>query len=579
LVGEFLNFEKVGVFDIKQFEQLFKERTLKKGLMIFEKNDIELIEGIPGSGYHFSVSAEDLHLTKKGDKILGYSCSCAGDIYCEHLAALMFYFQQEALGLSAKNRIHVKRNKSASAGWKKTNDEILRKRETENLYKFVKDNDNELSQAGIDSFLAEKKVIGFFDLYSMRFRILYEPYLHLKKLEQPAIDGLQEKIVTLIKKIKKTGKAKKDLCALYLAFIKEFMPVLHLRFTGNEKFLLALYFDVLEKTDALFIAGLSAKQKQDWWRVTLASIETNKNLHSETFLFMIPRFLSFTKNEQELLFLHSQLKKRKYKVPYTQELDKLLIAKLEVALKELKLFKTALPIRQGGEVELIIAKAELDFCAGKSEKAFDLLESHYENVRTGHKRYFGNYLEYLILKARKWDRKELELNYLREGFMYGLYIQPEKLERYLHLLPLKDQPAGMAELIALIRNKRQYYSFDKLVTLLTRAKRYDELVEAIRHEGNKFNLLHTTMLNKFPEYTEKQLDLYIKQLMDAFAEKRIYHSQEQLFDQSKEYIDKLPPELRQKLVKKILDKLGGQSKIHEYIWQLYNPEILEEDKN
>ncbi len=567
------------VFDIKQFEQFFKERTLKNGLKLFEKSELELLERSPGFGYHFSVSNANLHLKKKGDKLLSYSCNCGSNLYCEHLAAAMFYFQQEALGLSARNKTAVKQKKGGKAGWKKTTDDNLRKTETESLYKFVKEHGNELTHTSIDFFLVGKTSIRLFDVYCMQFKFLFETYLHLKKLDQPAIDELETKITVLIRRTKKEGKNKETSFSLYLAFVREFIPVFNARFTGNEKQLLDSYYNALKKLDASFTRGLSLKQKQEWWLVTLSSLETNKSLSGETFMFMIPRFLSFAKTESELLVLHTLLKRRAYKIPYTQRFDKLLITRLEVALREWKLFKTALPLHQkGGEVELIVAKAELDFYSGKDQKAFNLLELHYESVRTEHKSYYNDYLAYIISNAGRCNKEDLELKYLREGFMYGLFIQPENLDRYLQLVPLSDHAVEIEKLVYLIRSKRQYYSFDKLVTLLTKGKRYDALIEAIRLEGNRFNLLHWTMLAKFPEYTEKQLDLYIKQLMDAYAEKRIYHYQEQLFDQSKDYLNKLPVSLKQKLVKKILEKLGGQSKIYEYIVRLYDFEFLEEEK-
>jgi len=271
------------------------------------------------------------------------------------------------------------------------------------------------------------------------------------------------------------------------------------------------------------------------------------------------------------LLLNNKLRKRAYKTPYSHSLDKLLIVRFEVALREWKLFKTALPLHADyGEVELIIAKSELNFCNNEVNKAFQLLESNYEEVRTLHRNYYNDYVEYLLSNARKRGMADLESKYLREIFIHRLFILPGDLERYLDLLPQKEHSLELDELVSVIKSKREYYSFDKLVILLTRNNRIDELIEEIKKQDNKFSLLHQLMLGKLPEFNERQVTLYIKQLMESLTDRKMNLYQEQLIDKSREFIDLLPAKVKQKTVGQILDKLGGQSGLHKYIMQEYD---------
>src|SRR5688500_7883641 len=89
------------IFDAKEFEHFVDERSLKKGFRLFEKGLPEL-EKQSAQEYRFHIGETEIHIKKRGDKILSYRCSCGRQRSCEHLGAAMFYFQQHALGLTGK---------------------------------------------------------------------------------------------------------------------------------------------------------------------------------------------------------------------------------------------------------------------------------------------------------------------------------------------------------------------------------------------------------------------------------------------------------------------------------------------
>lgn len=565
------------LFDVKQFEQVLNERILKKGLRLFEKGELEFIERLPGFEYHFSVNTVKLLLKKKGDKLLSYTCSCPNTSYCEHLSAALFYFQQEALGISARKKLPGKKNSTVNNA---ATYSTLKKAETQTLLKFLKENKNQISQAGASSFLADKVTIGFTDIYTAQFGSILEPYLSQKKLDQKTTLKLKNEIDDLIKKIEEGFKRKKDSFFLNLAIVETYSLIFNMRFSGNEEPVFEIYHAAIKKLEKDFKNGLSGAEERQWLRTILNVVESNKNLQSESFLFLIPRFASIAKNESDLALLTSILKKRVYKIPYSHAFDKLLIARFEVALKEWKLFHVAFPLHEGaGEIELIIAKAELDLCGGKMQKAFKILEENYESVRTIYKNYYNDYLQYILVNARNYDLKELEIKYLRESFIQNLFILPDQLDRFLELLPEEDHLETLQELIERIRTKSKGYHFDKISMLLQKANLNDELIKELAKESNKFSLVHAIALKKLPEYTTNFLTLYMRHLAETLRQDSIYNYQVQVFNTAKEYLDQLPEKLVIELIKKLLDRIGKTGHLYRYINEMYDYPFLKENEN
>src|SRR4051812_28340848 len=103
------------LFDVRQFEQFFGEKILKKGLWLFERGELYFSEKTSSIEYRYEVSSAELVLKKRGNQILSYNCTCAKDHFCEHLAAALFYFQQDELGISVKKSGASKTQKNVEA--------------------------------------------------------------------------------------------------------------------------------------------------------------------------------------------------------------------------------------------------------------------------------------------------------------------------------------------------------------------------------------------------------------------------------------------------------------------------------
>ena len=322
----------------------------------------------------------------------------------------------------------------------------------------LKEHQNKLSEKQISKFLSDKVTIFISDVYAEQLDAVITPYNDLKQLDQGAINSLSKEINLQAKDIKKQIKINQDVFYLQIGIIKVFFQIFQMRFSGDEKALMEIYHSTLKELDEHFKRGLNLKEKTEWFNLTASSVNHNKKLQSEAFMFLVPRFVSFAKSEQELLVLSKLLKKRSFKSPHFQHLDKLLIARFQTALKEWSLFKTAFPLHQeGGEVELIIAKAELQFCKQNLKNAFALLETHYEEIRVGNKAFYKDYLHYILENARQYGLHEIELKYLRESFIHLLFILPQDLERYLELLPESAREKSIKELIEAIKTTSQGY--------------------------------------------------------------------------------------------------------------------------
>jgi hypothetical protein len=568
------------LFDVKQFEQFFKELSLRKGLKLFERGELELVERHSDFEYRFFIKGRELLLKKKGDKLIHYLCSCSKDHYCEHLSASMFYFQQEALGIRIKRKRSVpKTSGDSKITYHKNNSKDLKKIENQSLSRFIKEHHNQLYAKDIYSFLTSRSGISLFDIYCLQMEILLEPYLALKKLDQKNIDAINGEISVFIKK-SKTQNKKDDLFYVYLAIVRGFIPLFNTRFTGNEVLVFELYHKIIKLLDTSYSEGLSVLQRKAWFNVTLRSIESDKNLYSEAFTFFIPRALSITKNREKLEELHVLLSKRKYKIPYYHSLDKLLIARLQVAQREWILFKMpfSFNIKSGGEVELLIAKAELLFCSNRVDKAFIFLESNYEPVRTGNPNYYNDYLDYILLNAENRKKQQIELKYLKESFINRIFILPKNLNRFLKLLPKKKQAPEVKALIQKLKSNSSMHSKEKIPMLLAAlshleipAKEKDKKVP-----GHKFNVVHETALRKLPVYDEDVLSLYINELLQAFSG-NIYFQQVKLFDTAKEYLDRLPEKIVHEVIKKVLTGIGKTGQIYRYINEMYGFPFLKDE--
>lgn len=564
------------LFDAKQFEQSFKERILKRGLKLFEKGQVDCIDATNPPEYRFVIAGKELLVRKRGDKVMAYSCSCGDQSFCEHLAASLFFFQQDDLGLRIKKKASLRPVlKKAKVPTKRSSVKNQIHPQHESLVQFINQNRNKLSAKEILGFFPDK-TLDLFDVFCLQLELLLEPFIQLRNLNQKNCNTLKTTIAAFVKKNK--SSVEKNEYYLHLAIVRQFMPLFNLRFTGNEVPLFKLREQAMTKLEKAAENGLSKAQQSAWYKTTLVSLDNNKYLTGETFAFLMPHCVCMPLKEDEFQDLKNQLNKKSYRTPYHHHLNLLQIAKLEVALMENRVYKTALPfhpLEMG--IELLIAEAELGFCRGKTDKAFELLESRLASVKSDQLSYYGDYLDYLVLNAKKKGRPDLERKYLRESFLSQLYIQPKSLDRFLKLVPKAEWQEEILGLVKKLKTATLFYSFDKIAMLLLRGSFVEELIVELKKQNNKFAVVHEVALIKFPDYDKNFLQLYVKHVQEALIENDVYNHQMLIFNKAKTYFDLLPADLVDEMIKGIMDRIGRSRPIYRYINELQGFPFLRED--
>jgi len=459
------------LFNAQHFEQFFDEKPLRKALRLFEKGSVRFISKYADSDYDFLVDKTfNLSLKKKGDKILSYTCSCKNAGLCEHLGAVIFYLQQEALGFSEK-----KPGRKVPA-----------------------DVDNTKPQKAYRASVKTK-----FGVYAAKVKLLLKPYLVNKVLAQAQLDEIYASLLELSPALPDSEQS----FYLNLACMVQLPSIFNVRIKGDAQPIKQVLADAEEALEGFYRRGLSKLQTDNWRQATLESVKNNAILNSEAFVFFIPRALSVLKDKADFEQLRTALNKRKLKKHYLYYFDQLLIAKLQVAIKESQLFnnKSGLNIYTE-ETEFVIARAELEFCANKAGNAFKLLGEKYEAIKKTRPFYFNAYLDYMLRKTHDKNKKDFELYYLKESFIHGLGITPAYLERFMELLPEAERQGEINEIIAEIKNGPGYL-FDKIADLLLKTGKTDELLKEIKKQKNKFGLLHKIAMQKLPYHDAGILDL------------------------------------------------------------------------
>jgi hypothetical protein len=132
---------------INSFEQYIDETILKRGFQYFKKGHVHEPEELMKDEYEAIVDGTEpkpytVNLTIKNDVVTQFVCTCPYDIgpVCKHVAAVLFYLQQNELDLDAKPL--RKKTGHAKTSRKKTVtqqvDEILSKLSHENLKEYLK---------------------------------------------------------------------------------------------------------------------------------------------------------------------------------------------------------------------------------------------------------------------------------------------------------------------------------------------------------------------------------------------------------------------------------------------------------
>nr|MBP7850628.1 SWIM zinc finger family protein [Lentimicrobiaceae bacterium] len=132
---------------LNQFEQYIDVTILKRGLQYFKNGQVNEPEEISPGEYEAIVEGNEdytVQLTLKNGIITEHVCDCPYDMgpVCKHVAAVIFYLQQDELELNKKKK-RTKTNQSAKPAKRKTVaqqvDELLEKATHDELRQFVRE--------------------------------------------------------------------------------------------------------------------------------------------------------------------------------------------------------------------------------------------------------------------------------------------------------------------------------------------------------------------------------------------------------------------------------------------------------
>ena len=125
------------------------------------------------------------------------------------------------------------------------------------------------------------------------------------------------------------------------------------------------------------------------------------------------------------------------------------------------------------------------------------------------------------------------------------------------------------EIILKVKTDSLFFTFEKIAVVLMHQSKFDELIVEIKREKNKFKLLNEIGIKKFPHYDIEFLTLYTKHFLNAITDAKFPFFQQEMFDLARTYLDLLPLEARENIIKKFKDKLLYEKNMIEYISKLY----------
>jgi uncharacterized Zn finger protein len=132
---------------LNQFEQYIDEAILKRGLQYFKKGHVHEPEEISHGEYEAIVEGTEdytVQFTLKNGIVTEHVCDCPYDFgpVCKHVAAVIFYLQQDELELNKKNK-RAKTDQTTKPAKRKTVaqqvDELLEKATHDELKQFVRE--------------------------------------------------------------------------------------------------------------------------------------------------------------------------------------------------------------------------------------------------------------------------------------------------------------------------------------------------------------------------------------------------------------------------------------------------------
>ena len=517
------------LFNLKEFEHKIEETFLKKGLKLFLNKKVELIKKTGSESFSFLIHEKnigEISVQIRSEKIQNYNCFCGSKNNCEHLAAALFYLQQETLSM-----LKVK---------------SLRKKAVTTSIKQKKKN----------SFIKQIELI----------KEIIKPFAMASKLTRMEVNEIYKKI-----HFEKTGAATFGQDFYFdLAIVCELPKLSNYKYADGENVIDTLVENAKQEIENHFNKGFSVNETEAFIDATYYSLRSQQNFRSGMYGFFISLASVIITNKNTTADLKILLKKRKQNKNKIGSINRKNVSELQLSIRDAELANKPFLLKNyESTLELPIALAEMEFHKHNHAKAFKLLELYAEKIKIENINKYLDLIIEVLVYAKKYNSKKYEQNYLIEKFVCGYFIDTTELDRFFELNKKQNRDDLVREIILKIKTDSLFFTFEKIAVVLMHQHKFDELVVEIKKEKNKFKLLNEIGIKKFPHYDIDFLTLYTKHFLNAIADAKFPFFQQEMFDLARTYLDLLPGEEQENIIKKFKDKLLYEKNMIEYISKLY----------
>lgn len=517
------------LFNLKEFEHKIEETFLKKGLKLFLNKKVELIKKTGNGSFSFLIHEKnigEISVQIRSEKIQNYNCFCGSKNNCEHLAAALFYLQQETLSM-----LKVK---------------SLRKKAVTTSIKQKKKN----------SFIKQIELI----------KEIIKPFAMASKLTSTEVNEIYKKI-----HFEKTGAATFGQDFYFdLAIVCELPKLSNYKYADGENVIDTLVENAKQEIENHFNKGFSVNETEAFIDATYYSLRSQQNFRSGMYRFFISLASVIITNKNTTADLKILLKKRKQNKNKIGSINRKNVSELQLSIRDAELANKPFLLKNyESTLELPIALAEMEFHKNNHAKAFKLLELYAEKIKIENINKYLDLIIEVLVYAKKYNNKKSEQNYLIEKFVCGYFIDTTELDRFFELNKKQNKDDLAREIIVKVKTDSLFFTFEKIAVVLMHQSKFDELIVEIKREKNKFKLLNEIGIKKFPHYDIEFLTLYTKHFLNAITDAKFPFFQQEMFDLARTYLDLLPLEARENIIKKFKDKLLYEKNMIEYISKLY----------
>jgi hypothetical protein len=517
------------LFNLREFEHKIEETFLKKGLKLFLNKKVELIKKTGNGSFSFLIHEKnigEISVQIRSEKIQNYNCFCGSKNNCEHLAAALFYLQQETLSM-----LKVK---------------SLRKKAVTTSIKQKKKN----------SFIKQIELI----------KEIIKPFAMASKLTSTEVNEIYKKI-----HFEKTGAATFGQDFYFdLAIVCELPKLSNYKYADGENVIDTLVENAKQEIENHFNKGFSVNETEAFIDATYYSLRSQQNFRSGMYRFFISLASVIITNKNTTADLKILLKKRKQNKNKIGSINRKNVSELQLSIRDAELANKPFLLKNyESTLELPIALAEMEFHKNNHAKAFKLLELYAEKIKIENINKYLDLIIEVLVYAKKYNNKKSEQNYLIEKFVCGYFIDTTELDRFFELNKKQNKDDLAREIIVKVKTDSLFFTFEKIAVVLMHQSKFDELIVEIKREKNKFKLLNEIGIKKFPHYDIEFLTLYTKHFLNAITDAKFPFFQQEMFDLARSYLDLLPLEARENIIKKFKDNLLYEKNMIEYISKLY----------